>query len=469
MAYIYSDLAKSEKKQLSGIATIQLEDEATDKLLSSLESHFFDRKSKRILPSTLSKSLSAFANSDGGELLVGVEDDGTWDGFGMPEDANPIVQILEKHFGFGEYLDAVFLANSNRRGYILKIEIRKSPDIKRSTSGEVYVRKSAQNLKQDEQGIRRLELAKGVISYENEAVRDDLDSVANSATVLEFMLQVIPNAEPIEWLRKQKLIRNNLPTVAGELLFADEPQSCLPKATVKVYRYKTAEAEGTRATLGGDPISIDGPVCKLINDAVQKTVELTEAIPVLGAQGLEKVKYPREAIHEVVSNAVLHRDYSINDDIHVRIFDNRIEVVSPGRLPAHITVENILTERFARNPSIVRWANKFPNAPNKDVGEGLNTTFEVMRQDKFKNPIIRETDGSVAVILLHEKLASYEELIIEYLNQHHQINNSKARDICREGSENKMKRVFEGLMKSNVIKRVEGKRGKATAYELCRQ
>ncbi|MGE5259953.1 MAG: ATP-binding protein [Actinomycetota bacterium] len=68
-------------------------------------------------------------------------------------------------------------------------------------------------------------------------------------------------------------------------------------------------------------------------------VEIIEGIPILGKAGLERIQYPQEAIHEIVTNAVIHRDYSINDDIHVRIFDNRIEVQSPGRLPAHITVK----------------------------------------------------------------------------------------------------------------------------------
>ena len=59
---------------------------------------------------------------------------------------------------------------------------------------------------------------------------------------------------------------------------------------------------------------------------------------------------------------------------------NRIEVQSPGRLPAHVTPKNILDERFARNGAIVRLLNKFPDPPNRDVGEGLNTAFDKMRE-----------------------------------------------------------------------------------------
>src|SRR6202043_1965483 len=104
--------------------------------------------------------------------------------------------------------------------------------------------------------------------------------------------------------------------------------------------------------------------------------------------GFEQIKYPQEAIQEIITNAVLHRDYSIADDVHIRIFDNRIEVQSPGRLPAHVTPENILEERFARNGTIVRLLNKFPNAPNKDVGEGLNTAYEAMNKLGLKEPTV---------------------------------------------------------------------------------
>ena len=110
------------------------------------------------------------------------------------------------------------------------------------------------------------------------------------------------------------------------------------------------------------------------------TVTEVEKIKRMGPTGLVAITYPHETLHEIITNAVIHRDYSIADDVHVRIFDNRIEVQSPGRLPAHITPDNILNERFARNGAIVRLLNKFPNPPNRDVGEGLNTAFEKMHQ-----------------------------------------------------------------------------------------
>src|SRR6185295_9200933 len=98
-----------------------------------------------------------------------------------------------------------------------------------------------------------------------------------------------------------------------------------------------------------------------------------------GAAGLLEVQYPAETLHEIITNAVLHRDYSVAADIQIRIFDNRIEVESPGRVACHLTTDNILHTQFARNQRHVRMINIFHNPPNKDVGEGLNTAFDAMR------------------------------------------------------------------------------------------
>jgi ATP-dependent DNA helicase RecG len=110
-------------------------------------------------------------------------------------------------------------------------------------------------------------------------------------------------------------------------------------------------------------------------------------------------------------------------------------VQSPGLLPGHVTVANILEERAARNPKAVRLLNKFRNPPNKDVGEGLNTAFEAMRNLKLKEPLIEQIGGSVLVTLKHEKLGTPEQIIVNYLRENDEINNARAGSICFIGSE----------------------------------
>jgi ATP-dependent DNA helicase RecG len=206
-------------------------------------------------------------------------------------------------------------------------------------------------------------------------------------------------------------------------------------------------------------------VYDLIKASVHETVAMVEGMQKLGPTGLEPVKYPFETLHEIVTNAILHRDYSIAADVQIRVFDNRIEVESPGLLPGHVTASNILDEQFARNGAIVRLINKFPEPPNKDVGEGLNTAFRAMQRLRLKPPLIEETDNSVLVSIKHEPLASPEESVMHYLQNHDVITNRIARELTGITSENSMKEVFYRLAKSNLIERVPGKRGAAAAWQ----
>jgi ATP-dependent DNA helicase RecG len=199
---------------------------------------------------------------------------------------------------------------------------------------------------------------------------------------------------------------------------------------------------------------------------VQQTVAMVEGIQKLGPNGLEPVKYPFETLHEIVTNAILHRDYSLASDVHIRVFDNRVEIESPGLLPGHVTTRNILNEQFARNGVLVRLINKFPNPPNKDIGEGLNTAFRAMHQLRLKPPVIEETENAVLVRIKHEPLASPEESVMDYLGVHDVITNRIARELTGITSENSMKEVFYRLNESGLIERVPGKRGASAAWQL---
>ncbi len=413
----------------------------------------------------------------GGELYIGIAENITlpfphkWDGFAKPEDANAHLQVFENLFPLGEDYLYNFLSHPSKTGLILQVAVRKTKTVVKAHDGIAYIRRGAQCLPVDTPAkFALLERNKGITSFENEPVSVELDKVCNSTTAIKFILEVVPTSEPELWLRKQELIKDDKPTVGGVVLFADLPQAILPKRSgIKIYRYKTSDAEGTRDTLVGDPISVEGCAYDLIKQTVDITKQIIGNIQILGTKGLEPVTYPTETLHEVITNAVLHRDYSIADDVHVRIFDNRVEVESPGRLPAHITPKNILAERFARNGSIVRIINKFPNPPNKDVGEGLNTAFEAMRNLRLKDPVVIEQANSVLVQIKHERLASAEDVIMEYLDNNKLITNRVARGLTGIRSENSMKNVFIRLRDRGLIKQVPGRSGFASAWQKTKR
>lgn len=313
--------------------------------------------------------------------------------------------------------------------------------------------------------MERLRLTKGITSFETQTVKAPEELISNSAETIEFMLEIVPHQEPERWLRKQNLIVDGIPTVAGTLLFAEEPQALLPKRCgVKVYRYRTSEDEGTREALDGIPQTVEGCLYKQVYASVGATKEIIEAIRRMTPTGLIEVEYPEETLHEIITNALLHRDYSIPDDVHIRVYDNRVEVESPGRLPGHITPQNILDERFARNGTLVRIINKFPNPPNKDVGEGLNTAFRAMQKLRLRQPEISQGENSVLVTIRHEQLASPEQLIMDYLETHESISNGVAREICVVREDWRIRTLFGRLVEAGMIEKVPGSTTSNTAY-----
>jgi ATP-dependent DNA helicase RecG len=431
------------------------------------EGQFADVKAREKSPGALSEDVSAFANADGGDLYIGITDkERQWMGFDNVEAANGFLQLFEELFPLGTNFQYEFLQCNSKKGLVLHVQINKTQGVIKALSGIPYIRRGAQSLPiNTPEKLKRLELTKGVVSFESELTNAPKEVITESPITKKFIQEVVPTTTPEPWLRKQVLISDERSTVAGVLLFAEEPQAILQKnCGIKVYRYKTSDIEGFRDVLASDPLTIEGDLYRQIQESVKCTQEITESIPKIGESGFEKVKYPPATLHEIITNAVLHRDYSVKDDIHIRIFDNRVEVQSPGRLPAHITVQNILEERFARNGSVVRILNKFPNPPNKDVGEGLNTAFAKMAELGLKAPIIKELDNAVLVLIKHEPLASPEDTIMKYLENHETIKNAMARQITYTKTDFRMKSIFNRMEKVRLIEKVPGTRTNSTAW-----
>ena len=234
----------------------EITDAQLGQILSRHEGHFFDFKAKEIKPSKLTETISAFANAGGGEIYIGFAETKfalmpyEWDGFAKPEDANGHLQAFESLFPLGEDYLYNFLSHPKHTGYVLQVIVKKTKGIVKASDGVPRVRRGAQNLPQDtDEKLRILARNKGITSFEDEPVSIELEKVYNSVVTIKFILERVPTQDPEVWLKKNELIKNQKPTVAGVVLFADLPQAILPKRTgIKVYRYKTAATKGTRDT-----------------------------------------------------------------------------------------------------------------------------------------------------------------------------------------------------------------------------
>jgi ATP-dependent DNA helicase RecG len=440
------------------------------------EDHFFDRKALMAGGRTIQKIAVALANADGGEFAVGIADDedepvpdNRWRGAAKVEDFNGHLQAISEIRPplAAEYL---LLDAPGRDGIVLLVRVDKSSDVHQTADGSVYVRKGAQSLPlKDPQRILELQFAKGASSFEDQVLSGvATEEVSEGKELRTFLSGYSPKSDPLEFALNQNLLdrRTWEPRVAGILLFNDSPVAIVPrKCSVKIVRYATKEDDPERDQLGSI-VTLEGPLYPLIHDTVAKVTEIMSSVAIWTTTGLRTLQYPPEAIWEIIVNAIIHRDYSISDDVQVRIFDNRIEVVSPGKLPGYVSVQNILEARYSRNSKIVRTLARYPKPPNKDLGEGLNTAFQKMKEWRLREPQIAEEGNYVHVTIPHIPLAAPTEAILEFLKTNATITNRQAREITGIRSENLVKIEFYKLRDEGLLEMVPGLKGPAAAWRL---
>lgn len=443
-------------------------------LSSQPEDHFYDRKAAQIKGAKLQKIVCAFANADGGDVYVGIADDKDeadplkrWMGPPSMEEYNQLIQATLE-IRPSPPISMEFLRSHLSPSYILHIQVDKSQSVHQTSDGTVYERKGAQSLPiKDAERITALGFAKGASSYEDMQVDTaDAEDVVDSNEIKHFLADYSPKTDPLDLSINKGLIdrKNFKPKACGLLLFSNDPSGVVPKkCSVKIVRYQTKEDDPERDHLAFTE-TVEGPLFPLIKKAVARVTEIMSSISVWTTEGAKSMEYPPETLWEIVVNALIHRDYSVSDDVQILIFDNRIEVLSPGRLPGFVSRENILEVRYARNPKIVSMLSKYKDAPNKDIGEGLNTAFQKMKEWKMRNPEILEEDNYLRVVIPHASLATPQEAIMEFLSNNDTITNKQARDITGIKSENAVKSEFYKLRDAGKIEMIPELKGNKAAW-----
>jgi ATP-dependent DNA helicase RecG len=262
----------------------------------------------------------------------------------------------------------------------------------------------------------------------------------------------------MRFLRKQRLTTDKdgvvRPNVGCVLLFDDEPQATVEsRCAIKVYRLRTTDTEYKREHLAEMPATINGSMENQIRTALAAVADLVGGASYYEGENLVALKYPVDAIKELLINAVIHRDYSLNDDIHVRVFDNRIEITSPGKLPGYMTLDNLYEERFSRNPNIVRMLHNLPDPLNHDIGEGLDTVRNEMTKAGLVAPTFKLLGNSFVATIRHQRMASIEDVVMQYLqkNPAAAMTNKLARQLSGEDDINKVKKALQKLRADGLI------------------
>jgi ATP-dependent DNA helicase RecG len=412
-------------------------------LCSRQEDDFFDRKSVRIKPNQIQDIAVAFSNAEGGTIIVGVEDSNPvknpvpierWQGADDIESYNSIISCLASLNPSIDYVHQfLYWEGSYKKSYVLRLIIRKSQKVHETSKGEVLLRKGAQSLTLRGTKVQELMRAKGVISEEDTILPlIRAESILDGEYMRNFLANLpITDKDPFNFAVQENLLPETMhPTAALVLLFGLNPSASMPRqCAVKIVRYDSSEEEIERDALTNDRHTIEGPLHLQIYHAFQTLKQVINRCQCWTMDGLQAPAYPDEALYELLVNSVLHRDYSISDNVLISVYRNRIEFRSPGRLPGYVTVENIRDARFSRNPKLVRLLAKYPDAPNKDLGEGINTVYERMRKAGFIDPILYEDGVNLYVTLKRAPKDDPVSVISKFVEKHGQISNRQALDI----------------------------------------
>lgn len=380
-------------------------DEVGPDLVCLPEDQWLERKSSRIAPRDLANTLIGFANADGGVVIVGLADGEVEGTSGNLERRNGQFQanidfctppVRAKH----RLIDC--LDHDGGPNKLLVIEVEPGDSVHANQRDEVFLRVGDENRKLSFVQRRELLFDKGQASYEASPSGAALDAVNDP--LLGAYAIAVSAPDPKQLLRARGLAIDDELTIAGCLLFAEAPQAVLPEAFIRVLRYRGRErGSGARQQLIED-IKLEGPIPRQLAEARECVERLQPTRRALGGGGtFEDVPLvPGDAWLEGIVNAAVHRSYSmVGDHIRVEIFDDRIEISSPGRFPGLVDLSNPLrTTRFARNPRIARVCADL--SLGQELGEGIRRMFEEMRQAGLTDPIYRQTSGSVELQLLAE-------------------------------------------------------------------
>ncbi|MFF0318014.1 ATP-binding protein [Micromonospora sp. NPDC005252] len=442
------------------------------------ESPFWDCKSAKSGGSAIQKIGAALANTDGGDFVVGIEDRAKgvgidrWQGFSVIEDATPVLEALSRDVSPPVPYSVEFLVvqGYESSGMVCLIQVAKSSSVHYAADKKVYIRRGASSVAISGNAVTDLSLSKGARSYEDQLLEDYfLDDLVEEPEIDTFLQGYSPATSAASLVRSRRLIdrQSGRARVCAAILYAEIPSAVVPKrCAVKVARYNTKEQEPLRVHLVDVPKTIEGPARVLIEETLKEVSKLIESVSTLTPDGkLEPLRYPPEVLKEIVVNAVIHRDYNISDDIRVYVFNNRVEVRSPGGLPGHMTLDNLFSdERASRNPKIVQLLNKYPDPPNKDIGEGLRTVLNKMKEARLQPPKFSVVNNQFVVEIGHTPLARPQEIVLEYLEAHEEITNAIGRELTGITSENSMKDVFYSLRQSGILEMVPGKKGSRSAW-----
>lgn len=386
-------------------------DEELQRLIAEGEGPYLDFKDARVRPSTLARTLVAFANTGGGRVVVGV-DESTRTPTGIPNREETLDNI-HRAASLDCCQPAVNISVEERMyqgQLVFLVTVPYQYQEMFSTEGRVLVRRGTENVSAAPHEITALASRRGRLRYEAE--------VPEGATIDDLNLDLLDRFRvAYQEKRRRRLIMPDMgllqslgavverngdyhPTVAGILVFGKMPQRFVPQSRMVIVRYPGDRI--TRNIL--DSLEIEGTLPEMIDQAtdyVSEHIQVGSIRDVMrfGPRREDIPEYPVRAIREIIINALAHREYQmVGSYVIVKWFTDRMETGSPGGFPEPITPETIYTTRpVHRNPSIMKMLYGYGYV--EGFGDGVHVIRELYETHPLKPPLpkFEEVPGGVIV------------------------------------------------------------------------
>jgi ATP-dependent DNA helicase RecG len=443
--------------------------------------------------SQLAATLVGMANTAGGTVFLGIAPRS-----GHVHGVEDIVQARDKVFQAALLADPPLVlpipdVHAVGEEEVLSITVPKGLPGIYSLEGRYLWRDGSQTNPIPPRQLRRMLVERGAVQFESrlppEASLKDLDPEKVRAYAQIYLERVGRStadraSKEAEIGAQEILVQRGClrqekgefkPTYAALLLFGNQPQRWLPTSSILAARF-SGIAFGDRfvkqeisGTLPDQLLQVES----FIRANLQKVVRL------VGLTHQESLEYPFEAVRELLVNAVAHRDYNIQgDEIHLNIFMDRLEVISPGRLPGPMTLENLLEARFSRNPVIVQMLSDLGFVER--LGYGLDRVVSILRQNNMPAPRFEEIAGTFRVTLFAAKepdkrlpdLGRYrgmnlnprQESALNYLAMNRRITNRDYQELSPDVHPETLRRDLADLVERGILLKIGNKR--ATYYIL---
>ncbi len=373
-------------------------------ILSTGETSKVQFKEKMPHSESMSREIVAMSNSIGGIILLGVKDvTGIVTGLSHDEveEYDRVISHIADNLKPPVYLatEVIKIEVSNSFKNVLVVYVNEGINKPYKTAhGEIYIKQASnKRLLTDNAEIMRLFQNSGnLLADEMEVYGTSVEDIDEKRFVEYFKKEFDKTIEEKgltfeQALRAKRILKNNQLTLAGLLFFGKDPQSIKPAFTIKAVSYFGNDISGINYRSKKDLI---GTIPELFEQSIEFLNSNLDSIQIGNNFNIKgKLEVSPIALEELIQNALVHRDYFKNAPIRLLIFDNRIEIISPGKLPNSLTVEDIkYGNPVIRNNQIVAFSIHV--LPFSGLGSGIKRALN----EEPNIELINDVDGEQFIV-----------------------------------------------------------------------